>query len=65
MIKPLFAFLICSVLCGCPFHAAAGLVISEFMADNSGTIADQGGESPDWIEIHNDFAGPVNLAGGA
>jgi hypothetical protein len=62
MIKPLFAFLISSVLCACPFHAAAGVVISEFMADNSGTISDQDGASPDWIEIHNDSAVPVNLA---
>ncbi|HEU0039039.1 MAG TPA: lamin tail domain-containing protein, partial [Verrucomicrobiae bacterium] len=63
MIKPLFAFLICSVLYGCPFNAAAGLVISEFMADNSGIIADQDGASPDWIEIHNDSGAPANLAG--
>lgn len=63
MTKPLFVFLICIASCACPFNAAAGVVISEFMADNSGTISDQDGGSPDWIEIHNDSAAPVNLAG--
>ncbi len=63
MIKPLLAVLISSVLCACPFHAAASPVISEFMADNSGIIFDQDGASPDWIEIRNDSAASVNLAG--
>lgn len=37
------------------------LIISEFMASNSGTLADQDGEYSDWIEIHNETSGTVNL----
>ena len=38
-------------------------VISEFMASNAGTLADEDGDHSDWIEIHNPDAGAVNLAG--
>ncbi len=37
------------------------LVISEFMASNAGTLADEDGEYPDWIEIHNPGTNTVNL----
>jgi hypothetical protein len=33
--------------------ASAEVVISEFMADNSRTLADQDGDYSDWIELHN------------
>ena len=33
------------------------------MAGNSRTIADEGGDYSDWIEILNDSLSPVNLAG--
>ena len=37
-------------------------VISEFMADNETTIADEDGAFSDWIEIHNPDTTPVSLA---
>jgi len=42
---------------------ASHLVISEFMADNESTLADEDGDFPDWIEIHNPTAAAINLAG--
>ena len=39
------------------------LQISEFMADNSKTLADGNGKYPDWIEIYNPNANAVNLDG--
>ena len=38
-------------------------MISEFLASNSGGLHDENGDSPDWIELHNDSASPINLAG--
>ncbi len=38
-------------------------IISEFMAINVATIADEDGEFSDWIEVLNPEAGPVNLSG--
>jgi hypothetical protein len=40
-----------------------GVAITEFMASNSGFLRDADGDSPDWIEICNRSAAPVNLAG--
>jgi hypothetical protein len=40
----------------------SGLLISEFMADNDATLDDFAGDTPDWIEIHNPTADPVDLA---
>src|SRR5688572_22912536 len=37
--------------------------ISEFLAQNDGLTRDQDGESPDWIELHNNSPVAVNLAG--
>jgi hypothetical protein len=39
------------------------VVISEFMARNNGGLRDEDGVASDWIEIHNQTALPVNLAG--
>src|SRR3989440_10434674 len=41
----------------------AQVIISEFMASNSRTLADQDGDYSDWIELHNETAAPVNLGG--
>jgi CotH protein/lamin tail-like protein/chitobiase/beta-hexosaminidase-like protein/K319-like protein/Fn3 domain-containing protein len=41
----------------------AQVTISEFMASNNRTLADEDGEFPDWIEIYNDSNASVNLAG--
>ena len=42
---------------------ASHLVISEFMADDKSTLADEDGTFTGWIEIHNPTAAPVNLSG--
>jgi hypothetical protein len=41
--------------------AFAGVVISEFMASNSTTLADEDGRYSDWIEIENNGPETVNL----
>ena len=47
-------------------HSAnAQVIISEFMADNKSTRADENGQFPDWIEIYYTSAGTVNLNGWA
>ncbi len=38
-------------------------IISEFMASNTSTLADEDGEYSDWIELFNPSAVPVNLEG--
>ena len=44
-------------------RAAPHLVISEFMAENQSTLADDDDEFSDWIEIHNPTANAVSLSG--
>ncbi|MGD0519474.1 MAG: LamG-like jellyroll fold domain-containing protein, partial [Thermoguttaceae bacterium] len=39
------------------------LLISEFMAENTKTLADGNGKYPDWIEIYNPNTNAVDLAG--
>ncbi|MBX3744481.1 MAG: lamin tail domain-containing protein [Verrucomicrobiae bacterium] len=46
-------------------RAPAQVVISEFMASNGSTLADEDGDYPDWIELHNAGAEAVNLGGWA
>ncbi len=43
------------------FPSATDLVINEFMADNTTSVADQNGEYEDWIEIHNPTSSSVSL----
>ena len=43
--------------------AAAGPVISEFLAANQTGLRDGDGVTSDWIEIHNPDSGPVDLGG--
>lgn len=43
--------------------ASAAVSISEFVASNSTGLRDEDGDSSDWIELYNDGASPVNLAG--
>lgn len=45
------------------FSANATPLITEFMADNTETLADEDGDFPDWIEIHNPDAAAVDLDG--
>lgn len=42
---------------------SGNLVISEFLASNSNSIADEDGSKEDWIEIHNPTVAAVNLNG--
>jgi hypothetical protein len=41
--------------------AAANPVITEFMASNQATTADEDGDFSDWIEIHNPTTAPISL----
>ncbi len=43
--------------------AADNLLITEFMAANSSTLADEDQTFPDWIEIHNAGTNTVDLSG--
>jgi hypothetical protein len=39
------------------------VVLSEFMADNASTLADEDGDFEDWIEVRNLTSAPVSLQG--
>ncbi len=43
----------------------ATVVITEFMASNSGSLRDDFGDASDWIELHNSGEDPVDLEGWA
>ena len=43
--------------------AASPVVISEFLALNTHTLADEDGRYSDWVELHNTTTKPVNLDG--
>ena len=43
------------------FTAHANPVITEFMAKNESTAADENGDFSDWVEIHNPTNAPVSL----
>ena len=43
--------------------AAPSVVISEIMAGNSSTLADEDGDYSDWIELYNSSTNTVNLGG--
>ncbi|HEY2951034.1 MAG TPA: lamin tail domain-containing protein, partial [Verrucomicrobiae bacterium] len=62
--KLLFLFPFLVLVSTAPPLAAADLVeITEFMASNTRTLADEDGAFPDWIELHNAGATTVNLLG--
>jgi hypothetical protein len=46
-----------------PAAVSGNFQITEFMAANSVTLADEDGEFPDWIEIHNPGNVPASLDG--
>jgi hypothetical protein len=46
-----------------PGVGSAGVVINEVLTDNLAGIADEDGATPDWIELLNRGATPVNLLG--
>lgn len=43
--------------------AVASPLLTEFMAAGQSVIADEDGNFPDWVEIHNPDAAPLSLAG--
>lgn len=45
------------------FVYAQDVVINEVMASNTTTLFDEDGDTPDWIELYNAGANPVNLTG--
>ena len=53
-----------AVLCPLlPSARAQDVVISEFMAVNNSTLADEDSDYPDWIELYNATSRGINLAG--
>ena len=43
--------------------ATPGIIITEVLAANARTVADDRGRYTDWIELHNPTAAPISLAG--
>lgn len=43
--------------------SASDVYITEFMADNVSTLADEDGDFSDWIEVHNAGNDPVDITG--
>ncbi len=61
--RALPAFVLAVGLAASNCIADAAPRISEFMAENTRTLADEDGDFSDWIEIFNPDAFPVNLSG--
>src|SRR6266496_4062510 len=61
----LSSFLFLSLFGGAafPLRAVDDLVITELMAKNDNTLADEDGDFPDWIEIYNAGTNGVDLNG--
>ncbi len=49
-------------LTGCE-AAIPTLQLNEFMASNTGSLTDDAGGTPDWVELHNPGDDPVDLEG--
>ncbi len=62
MKKTLFLLLV--LLAGVLQSRGADVIISEFMASNTRTLADEDGQYSDWIEVFNRGAEPVDLGAG-
>ena len=58
VVGPLLGMLLISTL-----PVPAQVMISEFMASNGQTLADEDGDFPDWMELYNDGGAAVNLDG--
>jgi hypothetical protein len=54
-------WLICPLVLASTVHGQ--VIISEFLADNKNTLADENGEFTDWIELYNTGTATVNLGG--
>ncbi len=55
------ALVLVALVAGAPVRGQ--LVINEFLANNSGGLQDEDGDSADWVEIYNPSTGPVGLEG--
>jgi len=58
-------FFLIPILALFALSASAQVIISEFMADNKKTLADEDNEFTDWIELYNPQSTNVNLSGWA
>jgi hypothetical protein len=63
MVKLILAALALSISSACFSQAQQSVIITEFLADNSGGLTDEDGDSPDWIELFNSSTSAVNLGG--
>ncbi|HBO52715.1 MAG TPA: hypothetical protein DD471_12090, partial [Planctomycetes bacterium] len=62
--RGLFILFALSSLCWLPGQLLAqAVVITEFLAENSDGLADEDGDSSDWVELQNQGAATVNLDG--
>ena len=62
--KKTYCILGLAIVLACGGAAAApSVVISEIMASNSSTLADEDGDYSDWIELYNSSTNIVNLGG--
>src|SRR5437867_2685121 len=57
------ALLLASLLLASSAHAQTNVLITELMAANTSTLADEDGDFEDWIEIYNAGTNTVNLNG--
>ena len=51
-----------AVMCMLPVHAAAAVIINEFMVSNDTTLADEDGQFSDWIELYNNGGSSVDIS---
>ena len=63
MKKLCFVLALAAILSSGVATAASSVVISEFMAINNTTLADEDGSYSDWIELYNSSTNTVNLGG--
>lgn len=56
---------LCALICAAVLPVRGQVIISEFMANNTHTLADEDGGYNDWIELHNPSMSAVNLEGWA
>jgi hypothetical protein len=57
------ALVVCLIAGGASTASGQQVIISEFMASNSKTLADEDGDFPDWVELYNVGATTVSLDG--
>ena len=62
-IDPSFQWKLLGVVTPASPVVLGGLRISEFLADNANTIADEDGQNSDWIELWNSSNATINLSG--